>query len=55
VHVSKPIVAALKTVGQVLMVDAEDAQQCRIEVVDMYRVFDDVVAELVGRPTNGLS
>ena len=30
------------------MIDAERAQDRRVEIVDVYRIFDDVVAEVVG-------
>lgn len=47
-HISQPIVAALKFVGEFLMVDAQALQNCGVQVVNMDRVSHDVIAILVG-------
>src|SRR5687768_15520321 len=48
VHVGQAEPAALELVGQTFVVDAEDAQDRRLEVVHVDAVGRDVVAELVG-------
>ena len=49
VHVGQAVVAALELVRQLLVVDAEQVQDRRLEVVDVDGVLGDVVAEVVGR------
>ena len=46
VHIRQPEVAALVAKGQFLMVDAHQVQNGRIQIVNMDRVFGDVVREL---------
>ena len=46
-HIGQTILASLKFVGQLLMVHSQQMQDCRIEVVDMNRVINDVVAEFI--------
>ena len=41
-------VAALETVGQPFVVDAQQMQHRGVQVVDVHDVFDGVVAEFVG-------
>ena len=48
VHVGEAVAAALVLERELLVVDAQQVQQRRLEVVDVHRVADDVVAELVG-------
>ena len=47
-HVGQPEVAALEPVGQPGVVDAEQVQDRRVQVVDVDGVLDDVVGEVVG-------
>ena len=49
VHVGQAEVAALVAVGQPLVIEAEQVQDRRLQVVDVDRVLDDVEAEVVGR------
>ena len=49
VDVGEAEVAARVAVGQLLVVDAEQMQNGRVQVVDVDAVFDGVHAELVGR------
>ena len=46
--VRQPEMAALELVGQLLVVDAQAVQDRGVQVVDVDRVVDDVVAEVVG-------
>ena len=48
VHVGQPEVAALEAEGQAGVVEAQQVQDRRLQVVDVDRVLDDVVADLVG-------
>ena len=48
VDIGQAIVATLKTVGQVLVVDAHAMQQRRVEIVDVNRILRDIVAVVVG-------
>ena len=47
-HVGQPEVAALEAVGQPRVVDAQQVQDRGVQVVDVDRVLDGGVAELVG-------
>src|SRR5688572_8888448 len=47
-YVGQAEVTSLRTIGQLRVIDAERAQNRRVEIVDVYRIFDDVVAEVVG-------
>ena len=46
--ICQPEMPALELVGQALVVDAQTVQQRRLQIVDMHRVFHDVVAIVVG-------
>ena len=48
VHVGQAVVAALVLEGQPGVVDAQAVQDRGVQVVDVDRVLDDVVAEVVG-------
>ena len=48
-YVGQAEVAALEAVGQLLVVQAEQVQDRRLQVVDVDAVLGDVEAELVGR------
>src|SRR5204863_2754789 len=48
VDVSEPIIAAFEPIGQLLVVDAQQVEQGRVEVVHVDRVFHHVVAEVIG-------
>lgn len=47
-HVGEPEVTALEAIGEPGMVDAEQVQNRRLEIVRMDRVLRDVVTEVVG-------
>ena len=47
-HVGQPEVAALEAVGQLCVVYAKAVQQRGLEIVNVDRVFGDVVAVVVG-------
>src|SRR5260370_13568170 len=47
VDVGKAVIAALEAVGQLLVVQAEQVQNGRLEVMDVDRILDDVIAQLV--------
>ena len=47
-HVGQPEIAALETVGQLGVIEAEQVQQRGVQVVDVNAILDDVEAELVG-------
>ena len=46
-HIGQTILASLKFVGQLFMVHSQQMQDCRIKVVDMNGVINDVVAEFI--------
>src|SRR5688572_23594112 len=46
--VGEAVVAALETVGEFCVLDAEAVEDCRLEVVDVDLVFGDVVPEVIG-------
>jgi hypothetical protein len=48
VDVGQAVVAALEFVGELMMVDSQAVQDCGVEVVDVDRVADDIVAVVVG-------
>ena len=48
VNVRQAEVAALKPIRELLMVDAEAVENRRVQVVDVHRVLDDVVAVVIG-------
>ena len=48
VHVGESVVPALEAESQTLVIDAEDVQQGRVQIVDVHGVFDHVVGEFVG-------
>ena len=47
-HVGQPEIAALELVGQPGVVDPQQVQDRGVQVVDLDRVVDDVVGEVVG-------
>ena len=48
-HVGQPVVAALEFVGEAFVVNAEEVQHGRLEIVDVDFVLDGVEAEFVAR------
>ena len=46
--ISQSIVSTLVTIGELFMVNPEKMQDCRIKIVHMYRISDDIVAVIVG-------
>ena len=48
VHVCEAEVTALELVSELRVVDPEEMQERRLEVVNMHRILHDVVAEVVG-------
>ena len=53
VHISQSEAPSLKSVGELLMVDAHEVQHGRLDVMHRDGVLDDVVAEVVGQPEAG--
>lgn len=49
-HVGEPVVTPLEAEGQPLVVDAQLVERRGLKIVNMDRILDDVVAELVGTP-----
>src|SRR4051812_35098311 len=49
-HVSKAVVASLELERQTSVINAETMQNGSVQVMDVYWIFDNVVAELVRRP-----
>src|SRR5262245_44942260 len=47
-HVRKPEVPSLKLEGQPCVIDAQALQDRGVKIVHVYRIFDDVVGEIVG-------
>ena len=47
-HVGQPEIAALEPVGEPGVVDPEQVQDRRVQVVDLDGILDDVVREVVG-------
>src|SRR6187401_3507073 len=48
-HIRQPVLPALETIGEPLVVDAELMQDRRLQIVDVNGVLDDVEAEVVRR------
>ena len=46
-HVGQPEVAAVEAIGELGVVEAEQVQDGRVQVVDADAVFDGLVAEVV--------
>src|SRR5947209_18460782 len=49
-NVGQAIVTALETIGQFLVVEAEQVQDGRLVVVNMHRPIGDAKTQVVGRP-----
>ena len=47
-HIGQPVLASLVLEGQLLVVDAQQMENRRIEVMHMDRVLCNVVAEIIG-------
>ena len=47
-HVRQPEIAPLESVGQLLVVDPQQLQHRRVQIVNVDGILDDVVAEVVG-------
>jgi hypothetical protein len=45
--IGETVVAAFEAVGEAFVVDADEMKDGRMEVVDVHRIADDVVAELI--------
>ena len=50
VDVGEPVVTPLEAEGQTLVVNAQLMERCGLKIVNVHRILDDVVAELVGAP-----
>ena len=46
-HVGQPEVAALIAVSQPLVIEAQQVQDCRVQVVDMNRIARDLETDLI--------
>ena len=51
-HIGKSEIAALESVDQLFVIDAQQMQHRGVQVVDFDLVLDRVVAELIGRPVH---
>ena len=51
--IGQAVIAALMAIGQEFVVDAEQVQHRRIQVVDMDGIFDDIVREIVRFAVDG--
>jgi len=49
-HVREAIVSPEKSVGQTEVVDPQQMQNRRVEIVDVHGIFDDIVGKVVGAP-----
>jgi hypothetical protein len=47
VHVGKPIIATLKPIDQSLVVQAQQVQHGGLQVVDVDRIPDDIIAKVI--------
>lgn len=47
-HVGEAEVSALEEISQAFVIDSQTAQQCRIEIVNVHGILDDVVAKVIG-------
>ncbi len=47
-HIREPEVATLECEREPLVADAKAVQDGRVEIVDVYRLSDDVAAKVVG-------
>ena len=47
-HIRKPEIPPLKTIGEFLVVDPEEMQQRRMEIVDMHDVLYGVIPQVIG-------
>ena len=46
-HIGQPIVTALKTVSEAFVVDAQEVQNRRLQIVNVHAVFGHAVTEIV--------
>src|SRR5262245_52759319 len=49
VDVRQPVAASLILEREALVIDSQQAKQCRLKVVNMHRILHNAVAVLVGR------
>ena len=53
VHIGQAVVPALVAIGDPPVIEAEEMEEGRVEVVDVHGIFDDFVSEVVGPSMNG--
>src|SRR5439155_3547235 len=53
VHVGQAHIAAAEAEGELLVIDAEQAEHGGMQVVNLHLVVDDIVAVVVGRAVDG--
>src|SRR5947207_15404396 len=51
-HIRQPEIAPGVTVGEFLMIKAEQVQHRGVQIVDVNRILDGAIAEFVGRAVN---
>ena len=51
-YISQPIMPALTLVSQLLVIDPQQVQDRRVQIVHVYAVFRDVVSELIRLAVN---
>ena len=49
-HIGETEVAALESVGELRVIEAEQMKDCRVQVVNMDGVASDVESKIIGRP-----
>ena len=47
-HVGESVVAALEAEGHLLVIQPHQMQDRRVQIVDVYRVLDDLMSEFIG-------
>lgn len=52
-HVGEPEIPPLEPVREPPVVDAQTVQDRRLQIVDVDRILDDVVGQVVGLPNDG--
>ena len=53
VHISEPEIATLKSIGQFFVIEAEQMQNRRVQIVHVHFVAHDPEAEFIGFAKNG--
>jgi len=46
-HIGQPIAPALELIVEPLMIDAQEMHKCGLKIMDMYRIFHNVVTKII--------